>query len=490
MRRRRLRVRSVLSLGVIAAVAYGTAAELEWPLWMAVAIAAPSLVLPVLAQWGLTRALRQGRLRRASRWARMLDKMAMGRRGLVPTLDALSALAEGQPEAAHALIDTFAASSSASAEALRDWLLAATDQWSRAANSQAADIQVRALCELGQLHEATELMARRWSTRRMTLGRLRHARWLALPPLAFAGRVRWVRALGQVLRLPAPLAEVWIATAEAAAGDAETARRRLEPIAEGEGMPLGVRALARRRLKSMPAPAAVLPETHALLDRLGPEIRAGLSFRLGRPHQSGLTLALILSMLVVFSLPLVLGWSLLEWRLSVEEWAMVVDATDLWSESPWRLVTYGWLHQGGLHLATNLCGIAVLAPIIQRLYGLWGGVAVFVSSVIGGGLCIAFFGQYGITLGASGGVMGLMGALVAVAWVRRGLVGTLTARAVASGGLMLWLAQSLFDVLMPQVSFAGHLGGAIFGALVGSIWPSKAPEIFSPPAEPASPASL
>jgi membrane associated rhomboid family serine protease len=83
-----------------------------------------------------------------------------------------------------------------------------------------------------------------------------------------------------------------------------------------------------------------------------------------------------------------------------------------WS-APWQLLTYGFLHGGVGHIALNLFGLWMFGSDLERL---WGGkrlLAVYLSSVLAGGLCQIlitplFGGAVGPVVGASGGVFGLM----------------------------------------------------------------------------------
>lgn len=482
-RQRRWRWAIVPAVAVIGLAAWGIAAGVDTPLWIALAVATPTMGLPIALQWRLQRAVQRGWPRRAARVAWLQRRLGLGRPGLPETLHALADLAEGRRDTAAALIDQLAATpphqaTGRQAEALRDWLLAACDRWPEASHSKAADIAIRAKCELGELDEAVEMMARPWARRRLSLRMIRHARSLALPALAFAGRPRWAVAMATLMRLPAPLVEIWRCTALAAEGHEADARAGLEIVAADARVAPAIRHMAWRRLEHLPPRARLSPEGQSHLDALAPEIRAGLALRSGSPLTSPFTLAALVTLIAMHLLPHASGWDDWEIEQHILGWAMVVDAEGTWIQSPWRLMTYGLLHQGPTHLLTNLAGLALLGPVVERLYGLLGGLLICVGSVIGGGLIIGAFGGYGVTLGASGGVMGLMGALVAAAWVRQGLVGTHTARAVATIGVALWVGQSIFDLLMPQISFAGHLGGGLTGALIGALLPTRVPLRF------------
>lgn len=90
---------------------------------------------------------------------------------------------------------------------------------------------------------------------------------------------------------------------------------------------------------------------------------------------------------------------------------------------PWRLVSYGFLHWDLVHLLVNalaLFGLGRLAELVfgpVRMYGL------FVASVIGGGLWSQTARPSVVSAGASGGLFGLLGALVAFGLARRAAMG-------------------------------------------------------------------
>jgi rhomboid protease GluP len=134
----------------------------------------------------------------------------------------------------------------------------------------------------------------------------------------------------------------------------------------------------------------------------------------------------------------------------------------------WRLFTAGFLHGNGLHLLMNMAALYFIAPPLELWEGRWRLGAVFLFSILTSSLVSLFFLPKSISVGASGGVFGLLGFIVALLWrYWRVLPEDLR------GGLNKWLRSvlpiNLVISLVPGVNWAGHLGGLLGGLLLGLI---------------------
>lgn len=133
----------------------------------------------------------------------------------------------------------------------------------------------------------------------------------------------------------------------------------------------------------------------------------------------------------------------------------------------WRLVSYGLLHANLLHLAVNALALHGLGRLAEVVWGRWRTALVFLAAVAGGGL-LAQAGGARLSVGASGGVFGLMGALAAFGVVgRAGMPRRL--RHVFTRRLVPWIGLNLgLGLLLPFIDNLGHVGGLLTGALVGA----------------------
>lgn len=151
--------------------------------------------------------------------------------------------------------------------------------------------------------------------------------------------------------------------------------------------------------------------------------------------------------------------------LALRGWGRGLDVDGLMlgsfvPEEPWRLVTGGFLHAGLLHIALNMWVLYILGSILEPAIGRARFAAVYATSLLAGSLGVVLVDPRAPTVGASGAVYGLMGALVVLALDRgmdlrrSGLLGTI--------GINLAIT-----FLIPGISIGGHLGGLAGGALAG-----------------------
>ncbi|MED5050837.1 rhomboid family intramembrane serine protease [Anoxybacillus rupiensis] len=130
----------------------------------------------------------------------------------------------------------------------------------------------------------------------------------------------------------------------------------------------------------------------------------------------------------------------------------------------WRLITPVFLHIGFLHLLMNTMALYYLGIVVERLYGSWRFLFIY--------LLAGFFGTVGsflftssISAGASGAIFGLFGALLYFGTVYRHLFFQ-TMGANIIGLIVLNLGLGL---LIPGIDNAGHIGGLIGGFLAANI---------------------
>lgn len=125
----------------------------------------------------------------------------------------------------------------------------------------------------------------------------------------------------------------------------------------------------------------------------------------------------------------------------------------------WQLLSSAFLQIQALHIGFNMLALWVLGPQLERFLGAGRYVALYLVSALAGSVAVYWLADTtSTTLGASGAVFGLMGALFVVALRRGGDV-----KSVA-----IWLAINVAFTFSAGagISWQGHLGGLLGGALV------------------------
>jgi rhomboid protease GluP len=127
----------------------------------------------------------------------------------------------------------------------------------------------------------------------------------------------------------------------------------------------------------------------------------------------------------------------------------------------WRIATYSFLHFNWLHLLLNVGLLFWIGRIVERQTGIGQGALVYFVSVVTSAIVILIVHELhpkvGATVGASGGLFGLLGASLVIAYRRND-----------NPRFRMWLWIVLlagFAIsFLPDISMAGHLGG-IFGGI-------------------------
>jgi len=131
----------------------------------------------------------------------------------------------------------------------------------------------------------------------------------------------------------------------------------------------------------------------------------------------------------------------------------------------WRLLTCAFLHSGIIHIGCNMYSLYIIGPQIHQIYGAKKYLIIYIISCITSSLLSYLMSPYSISVGASGGIFGLMGALVAFAIIERHKI---EKRYLAS--LLQIIIINLFIGLnIKNIDNFGHIGGLLGGMLIGYI---------------------
>jgi len=126
----------------------------------------------------------------------------------------------------------------------------------------------------------------------------------------------------------------------------------------------------------------------------------------------------------------------------------------------WRVITAGFLHAGLLHIGFNMYALWIFGPTLERGLGAIRFALIYLAGLLGGSLAVLAFNHEQSTLGASGAVLGLAGGIAAVLMARGINIFQTSLGAI-------FLINLALPLLVPQISFWGHLGGIAAGFAAG-----------------------
>jgi rhomboid protease GluP len=146
----------------------------------------------------------------------------------------------------------------------------------------------------------------------------------------------------------------------------------------------------------------------------------------------------------------------------------------------WRLLTYMFLHGGVFHVAMNMWCLWNLGTLCESLYGRWTYAAIYLITGIAAGLASVAWNPGVLSVGASGAIFGLAGALIASFYF-----GEFSLPKVAISGTLRSLLffvgfNVLFGTLSPGIDNGAHGGGLVSGLILGTLIARVAPQHDKP----------
>lgn len=130
----------------------------------------------------------------------------------------------------------------------------------------------------------------------------------------------------------------------------------------------------------------------------------------------------------------------------------------------WRFFTPIVLHIGFVHLLMNTFALYYLGPLVEKLYGSFRFLAIYLFAGFSGSLASFLFSP-SVSAGASGAIFGCFGALLYFGKAHPHLF----FRTIGMNVLTVIGINLAFGLVVPNIDNAGHIGGLIGGFLAASI---------------------
>jgi membrane associated rhomboid family serine protease len=159
-------------------------------------------------------------------------------------------------------------------------------------------------------------------------------------------------------------------------------------------------------------------------------------------------------------------------KLGAKQTSLIVNQGE-W----YRLFSPMFLHAGVIHYVLNMIALWFIGKAVEQCHGSLAAAILFIIPAVGGTILSALFLPQYISVGASGGIFGLIGACIADICINWSLLFSKQVNDSGDGTrfrhvrVLLWL---LFDIvinclvgLTPFVDNFTHLGGMVYGFLCG-----------------------
>ena len=135
-----------------------------------------------------------------------------------------------------------------------------------------------------------------------------------------------------------------------------------------------------------------------------------------------------------------------------------LDAPQVADGGWWRLITAAFLHGSILHIGFNMFVLYAIGSAVEVYLGSLRYLALYLVSGLAGSAGALIATPNGVTVGASGAIFGIFGALLIIEYQQ---TGTLAGQAMSLIAINL-----LISFTVPNISYGGHIGGLIGGILV------------------------
>jgi membrane associated rhomboid family serine protease/Tfp pilus assembly protein PilF len=142
----------------------------------------------------------------------------------------------------------------------------------------------------------------------------------------------------------------------------------------------------------------------------------------------------------------------------------------------WRLLTYMFLHGDLIHIAFNMWCLWDLGALSESLYGRWTFAAIYLITGVGGGVASVGWNPRVLSVGASGAIFGLAGALIASFYLGEFSLPKIAIKGVLRS-LLIFAGFNLFlGGVFQGVDNGCHVGGFVSGLILGALIARLAPD--------------
>jgi rhomboid protease GluP len=131
----------------------------------------------------------------------------------------------------------------------------------------------------------------------------------------------------------------------------------------------------------------------------------------------------------------------------------------------YRLFTCGFLHGGIIHLVMNMIALYSVGPFVEKYFGKIKYIIIYIVSLL-----ISSFLSYklsdSVSIGASGAIFGLLGALLIIGLLNRKSISQSFVRSIIN----VIVINLIIGFTLPNIDNYGHIGGLLGGVIITYIF--------------------
>ncbi|HZQ94007.1 MAG TPA: rhomboid family intramembrane serine protease [Candidatus Sulfotelmatobacter sp.] len=190
----------------------------------------------------------------------------------------------------------------------------------------------------------------------------------------------------------------------------------------------------------------------------------------------GANVAVFIAMLLASSDPSAFANPLHQFTTQLSRHFGANDGRDTLMGEWWRLLTYMFLHGSVLHILFNMWCLWDLGSLCESLYGRVTYAAVYLITGVAAGVASVGWNPGVSSVGASGAIFGLAGALISSFYLGEFSLPSFAIR----GTLKSLVAFAAFNLFLGRaiggVDNAAHIGGLVSGLILGALITKVAPQ--------------
>jgi len=145
----------------------------------------------------------------------------------------------------------------------------------------------------------------------------------------------------------------------------------------------------------------------------------------------------------------------------------------------WRVLTSNYVHGGIIHIGLNMWCLWNLGGLAERIFDRWTYFLTYTACGLAGSMASLWLHPMSVSVGASGAIFGIAGALIAALYLGKLPVPPTALRGTLKSLITFAAYNLFFGAVVPVIDNSAHIGGLLAGLAIGA---ALARHLTSPPA--------